>query len=267
MPETSFLTTDTHAHVFQPGLPVTSHARYTPDYEATVEQYLEVLNENGMDRGVLVQPSFLGHDNSYLIGAMAKAPDRLRGVIVIDATRPDLELSRGNVAGLDAAGIRGVRLNLLGVPLPDLCSPDWQTAALELARQEWHLEIQASGAQWMQLADQLRTWPSKVVIDHLGLTSSTEPEATALLLELAALGHVWIKVSGPYRSEAGEATAMVRKLKEAGTTQRLVFGSDWPFTRHEDQAYASLKDWAAQQLGTELASQAFTLNAARLFGW
>src|SRR3954447_5853788 len=56
--------TDCHAHVFKRGLKLADVRRYAPDYDATPQDYLRVLDENGMARGVLVQPSFLGTDNS-----------------------------------------------------------------------------------------------------------------------------------------------------------------------------------------------------------
>ena len=75
---------DAHAHVFEPGLATVRDARYVPAYAAPLEQYLARLDEHGLERGVLVQPSFLGTDNSYLLAALAREPERLRGVIVVD---------------------------------------------------------------------------------------------------------------------------------------------------------------------------------------
>lgn len=54
----------THAHVFARDLPLTSDRRYAPAYDATIDDYLGMLDRNGMSHGVLVQPSFLGTDNS-----------------------------------------------------------------------------------------------------------------------------------------------------------------------------------------------------------
>ena len=46
------------------------------------------LDANAVDCGVLVQPSFLGTDNSYLIEGIAAAGGRLRGIAVIDPATP-----------------------------------------------------------------------------------------------------------------------------------------------------------------------------------
>lgn len=81
---------DAHAHVFSKDLSLASGRRYSPDYDATVQAYLANLSEHGLSHGVLVQPSFLGTDNRFLLDALAQAPDRLRGVAVVDT-----DISRG----------------------------------------------------------------------------------------------------------------------------------------------------------------------------
>ena len=77
-------TIDTHAHIFKRGLPMAPGARYTSDYDAPVEAYLKQLDDNGMSHGVLVQISFLGTDNSFLIDGLKQAKGRLRGIVVVD---------------------------------------------------------------------------------------------------------------------------------------------------------------------------------------
>jgi predicted TIM-barrel fold metal-dependent hydrolase len=61
---------DSHAHVFSRDLHLIGARRYTPEYDATLGQYLEHLQTHGLSHGVLVQPSFLGTDNSYLLAAL-----------------------------------------------------------------------------------------------------------------------------------------------------------------------------------------------------
>lgn len=257
---------DTHAHVFEPGLATVAQPRYVPSYAAPLAAYLEQLDVNGMQRGVLVQPSFLGSDNSYLLAALAQAPDRLRGVIVVDTAHLESELSEERMARLDASGVRGMRLNLVGAAVPALQSAEWQIVGERLAALGWHLEIQAAGAQWEALESALTAWPSTVVIDHLGLPSPDERDAKRRVLRLASRINTWVKVSGFYRSQPGEALSMTSALRSAGLTERLVFGSDWPFTRFEDQRYADLKYRAVEALGDD-AERVLGQNALRLMGW
>ena len=61
---------DAHAHVFSRALNLAATRRYTPGYDAMLAQYLTHLQNHGLSHGVLVQPSFLGTDNSYLLAAL-----------------------------------------------------------------------------------------------------------------------------------------------------------------------------------------------------
>lgn len=46
---------DTHAHVFHRGLSFIPNGRYTPDYDATTEQHLALLDANGISNGVVIR--------------------------------------------------------------------------------------------------------------------------------------------------------------------------------------------------------------------
>src|ERR671930_1871253 len=84
---------DCHCHVFGPAdkFPYAADRSYTPP-DAPLEKYLAMLAIVGMSRGVLVQGSAHGADNSALLDALAREPTRLRGVAVADATVPAAEL-------------------------------------------------------------------------------------------------------------------------------------------------------------------------------
>src|SRR5258708_15293735 len=71
---------DAHTHVFVRGLKLAMDARYAPDYDASWEALLALATRNGVGRAVILQPSFLGFDNSYLLGALRARPGRLRCV-------------------------------------------------------------------------------------------------------------------------------------------------------------------------------------------
>src|SRR5262245_29460767 len=74
---------DTHAHVFGPAdrFPYAEDRSYTPP-DAPLEKYLGMLDAIGFSRGVLVQGSAHGRDNSAMLDALAREPQRLRGVAV-----------------------------------------------------------------------------------------------------------------------------------------------------------------------------------------
>src|ERR1700739_4900550 len=91
---------DSHAHVFVRGLSLASGRRYAPTYEATLDDYRAMLASIGLSHGVLVQPSFLGTDNGFLLSCLDAHPEQLRGVVVVDPAR--------DIGQIDAWHARGV---------------------------------------------------------------------------------------------------------------------------------------------------------------
>jgi predicted TIM-barrel fold metal-dependent hydrolase len=233
-------TIDTHAHVFHRGLKLAPGRRYAPDYDAPLELYLKQLDDNGMSNGVLVQPSFLGTDNSYLVESLKSAGGRLRGVAVVDPA-----ISPEQIKGLDLAGIVGIRLNLVGQPLPDLTAPEWIALLANVKAAEWQVEIQRNASDLAVLVPKLLDHGVHVVLDHYALPDpklGVSDPAFAGILKLGASRNVWIKISAPYRNGAnGEAFAKQAYplLREAYGLDRLLWGSDWPHTQFEaGQTYA-----------------------------
>jgi predicted TIM-barrel fold metal-dependent hydrolase len=57
-------------------------------------------------------------------------------------------------------------------------------------------------------------------------------------------GRTWIKLAAPYRTHGADMKSLARKfLSEAGP-QRLLWGSDWPWTGHEGGfSYRDTIDW------------------------
>ncbi len=92
---------DTHAHVFGPAarFAYADDRSYTPP-DAPLEKYLGMLDAIGFARGVLVQGSAHGRDNSAMLDALARRPDRLRGVAVADADIAPDELREWNRLGV-----------------------------------------------------------------------------------------------------------------------------------------------------------------------
>src|SRR6266436_6133801 len=101
---------DTHVHVFEPGYPLSPGRGYNPPH-STLADLKHLHATLGIDRVVFTQPSIYGTDNSAILDAMAAlnrdTPDRARAVVALD-----MDASEKQLAALDAAGVRGVRLNL-----------------------------------------------------------------------------------------------------------------------------------------------------------
>jgi predicted TIM-barrel fold metal-dependent hydrolase len=258
---------DSHAHIFRHGMRWAEGRRYTPDYDAALELYLHQLDENGIDRGVLVQPSFLGTDNAYVTEGIAAAGGRLRGVAVVDpAVSPD-ELAR-----LDRAGIVGMRLNLLGRPLPDFAQEPWPALLAEVARLGWQVEIQRAAADLADLVPRLLDVDLSIVLDHFALPSSDlgiEDPGFQRLLTLGGSRRIWVKLSAPYRSgPKGEAIGLAAYplLRQAFGLDRLLWGSDWPHTQFETvESYPKNRAFLDRLVPEAAERAAILVSGAQLF--
>lgn len=221
---------DYHAHVFPGGVCNVKDPWYVPDYDATVEEYLEHLRTHGVDWGMLVQPSFLGDDNSFMLRIMKNHPDRFLGVVVVDHVHPMSAAEK--LYEWDRLGVRGVRLNLYGLDIPDLRSEEWVQFIDKIAELDWFLQFYCKTEQLSSLVDPIRELPCKVVIDHLGFPESEDIDDHPLL-QLIDLENLWVKASGAYRSPRGLSKKMYFRLVEEGF-ERLVPGSDWPHTLYRE---------------------------------
>src|SRR5580692_11935777 len=86
---------DTHVHIFGPPerYPHVKKPHYTlPD--GTLAQYRSLMPRLGVERFVIVQPSYYGTDNSCLLDTLVAAGDLARGVVMIEADIAGAELDR-----------------------------------------------------------------------------------------------------------------------------------------------------------------------------
>ncbi|WP_051229047.1 amidohydrolase family protein [Paludibacterium yongneupense] len=236
------LAVDTHAHIFCRGLPLAADRRYAPDYDALLEDYLSQLDRHGIAYGVLVQPSFLGTDNRYMVRGLREAQGRLRGIAVLEPTTAPEELER-----LNGEGVVGVRLNLIGMSVPDLEAGPWPVFLQRLAALDWQVEVHCAAGCLPLLLPPLLDAGLKVVVDHFGRPDPQRgigDPGFDFLLQSAGSGRVWVKLSGAYRNggdgELIAQRAMPALLSHFGVG-RLLWGSDWPHTQFEtrvDYAHA-----------------------------
>ncbi|KWT71354.1 MULTISPECIES: amidohydrolase family protein [unclassified Variovorax] len=244
---------DSHAHVFRRGLPLAPVHRHAPDYDALLADYLALLDAHAVSHGVLVQPSFLGTDNSFLLDALRACPQRLRGVVIIEPTLDDDAL-----ADLDRQGVRGIRLNLVGLPIPDFARAEWQRLFDRVRTLDWHVELHRESRDLPQAGRPIVDAGCKLVVDHFGRPGAAlaNDEGFAWLLASAATERVWVKLAAAYRSwpdqRGSAARAAAQALLEAFGAGRLLWGSDWPHTQHQTVAdFGStrevLADWVEDE--------------------
>ena len=256
---------DSHAHVFRKGLPLAEGRRYAPDYDALPEHYLGLLDRHAIEHAILVQPSFLGTDNRYLLDTIAAHPSRLRGVAVVDA-----DVDEDELAALAQGGIVGLRLNLIGRPVPDLRTGRWKRFVGRAASEALHLELHCSSSDLPAIVPALIGGGVRVVVDHFGRPDGVP--GFRFLLGTATSNAVWVKLSAPYRlaRSGGDSIAeqALPRLLDAFGTRRLVWGSDWPHTQHESSASyeASCRSLCRWLPGTAERRAVLVDTPVRLFG-
>ncbi len=232
---------DCHCHVFGPAarFPYAEPRSYTPD-DAPFEAYIAHLDRLGCARGVLIQPSAYGRDNAAMLDALARAPQRLRGVAVGGA-----ELTRETLQQWHAAGIRGLRANEFRRDGKPYYSNGVRLADIEplygvMAELGWHLQLWIDTRDLPELEPALARVPVPVVVDHMGRMEhrhGTRHPGFQALVRGVGEGRLWSKVSGTYRLGATPPDYLEAKPFHdallAANPANLLWGSDWPHPRPE----------------------------------
>lgn len=263
---------DTHAHVISDdhvAYPLVANRAFEPS-PATAEMYLDMLRRTGMTRGVLVQVSVYGSDNSYLLHVLSRHQNMLRGVVVIGPDVADEELH-----GMHALGVRGARINVLvsgGVGFDAL-----ETLAARVAPLGWHLQLFMDVRDMPAMMPRLTRLPCPCVVDHIGhmpaRLTTAHPGFQALAHMVAEYGW-WVKLSGAFRISDDhfayrDVTPMAQALV-ALAPDRMVWGSDWPHVNLRDNMPDTgdlrnlLPAWAPDPLQRH---RILVDNPARLYGF
>jgi len=268
---------DTHAHIMGPKARYAySPARvYTPP-DCLLPDYLKMLATLGVERAVLVQPSVYGTDNTVMLEAMKAAGDRFRGVAVVADSISDAELKK-----LDAAGVRGVRVNIVDVKdrKPGTLPMDALTKlARRVAPLGWHMEFLMHADEFPDLDRAFAGFPVDIVRGHLGYMKTDKGLANAgfrALLDLMKAGRAWVKLTGPSRiTTAGglpyaDVVPYARALLEANP-ERVIWGTDWPHViiktpmPNDGDLADLLSDWIPD---ARVREQVLVRNPEKLYGF
>jgi predicted TIM-barrel fold metal-dependent hydrolase len=269
---------DTHFHVFGPEerYPYSSDLRYTPP-SAPLEDYLEHARELGIGRYVFVQPSAYGRDNRCMLDAMQDVGTQsCRGIVDIEEDTPEAELER-----LDAAGVRGVRVNVNPIKPPE---PGFSMSLMKRIRtldakcavRGWMLDFLAPGWLTRELIPVFRDLQSRFSIAHLGMFPAMAGPQQPGFMEFVNLvrgcERCWVKLTGAYRIslEPGFAdTAPLARALIAAAPERVIWGSDYPHLSFSDRVdtrrlLALLETWAPDK---RVRDQILVENPLRCFGF
>jgi 2-pyrone-4,6-dicarboxylate lactonase len=212
-----------------------------------------------------------------MLDALARRPDRLRGVAVADDAVAPAELRRWHVLG-----VRGLRFNHFfrdgqlhyrgGVTLDSA-----RVLAPVMKELGWHLQL------WIDIKDLpdtipiLQTIGVPVVIDHMGRSDARAGTGTPgfqSLLRLVGEGGCWVKLSGAHRishnpPDYPDALAFCEALVRANPGQ-LVWGSDWPHPRMDEEMPDAgylldlFQEWTPDEA---VRRRILVDNPARLYGF
>ncbi len=264
--------TDCHFHTYDRRYPAIPGSTLLPE-DASPDDYHALQRRLGTSRGVIIQPSTYGTDNTLqLASRQALGPENFRVVAVVAEDVSDAELRR-----LDGQGVRGVRFNLTfpGVLTVGSLKP----LAPRLADLGWNCQINMSPRQIEDNADLLAGLPGRLVFDHYAHVpepAGIESPAHAIVRHLLDRGHTWVKLSGPYvtSKEGTPDYADVGKVASAlvkAAPERLVWGSDWPHpTEKPDHKPddARLFDLLAEWVGNEATFKRILVdNPEQLYGF
>lgn len=240
---------DAHVHVWTPDrrqFPLASGYQqedmqppsFTPD---ELMQHAEPV---GVRRVVLIQMSFYGFDNSYMLKVIRDQPQRFVGVAVIDPSdRPVSKMKKHA-----EQGVRGFRLyhgktrpkewlRNRGVESMWSAGADQGLAMCLLMNPEYLPEV-------IKMCQRFPRTP--VVIDHfarLGIDGKIREPQLDNLCRLADFEHVTVKTSAFYalgrkQSPYEDLAPMIRRLRGAFGAPRLMWASDCPYQVQAPHTYA-----------------------------
>ncbi len=225
---------DTHVHVFESRYRLSPARGYTPP-DSTLADLRHLHTTLGIDRVVFTQPSVYGTDNSAILDGMRALNDekqnRARCVVAVD-----MQITEQEIADLDRAGARGVRLNTDNKGGMPVALDDIPELAARIRPFGWHLEFLFPGKDILELMPVFRALEVPMSIAHFAYQSATagvRAPGFQALLELARRGNTWIKISGANRVSAtdlppyDDVKPMADALIEAAP-QRIMWGTDWP---------------------------------------
>jgi 2-pyrone-4,6-dicarboxylate lactonase len=270
---------DTHAHIFGPSdkFPYQPGRGYTPP-DAPVERFIALLDHLGFANGLVVQGNAHVYDNSVVLDALTRFPQRLRGVAITDR-----RIEPETLCDWHERGMRGLRFHLFpqrpnyirGVGLNVFA--EFRKTMAELG---WVVQFFCDHRMLAETAAPLRDIAREmtVIIDHLGVVPAaqgvTDPNFQALL-KLVGDGHAYVKLSAVYRlstqfPDYPDAQPLHEALL-AANPERLIWGTDWPHPSilaeimpDDGHLLDLFHDWTPDE---QTRRRILVETPARLFGW
>ena len=257
---------DAHSHVWTPD---TERYPLAPGWRLanmappsfTAAELLKHARPAGVNRVVLIQMSFYGYDNSYMLDMIREHPGTFSGVAVIDqdAPRPDVEMRK-----LKGVGVRGFRIFPKNQPIDRWLSGDGMHAMWTCGAEEALAMCCLIDSDALPALDRMcRDFPeTPVVIDHLcriGVNGRIDPKDVKALCDMARHPRLSVKVSAFYAlgrktPPYHDLAPMIRQVFDAFGPERLMWATDCPFQIDPGHTYQQSIDLVRQ--GLEFLSDA-----------
>ncbi|ABE36850.1 2-pyrone-4,6-dicarboxylate hydrolase [Paraburkholderia xenovorans LB400] len=252
---------DAHMHIVGPfeRYPLRETRSLRPP-ESTFDDYVAMKQVTGIERNVIVQPSFFAKDNACTLDSAERMGDQARAIVVVDS-----DVSEETLAAMHARGARGVRLQRVvagGTSVDEIAE-----IAARIKPFNWHIQLFIDAEDVEALAPRLRQLPVDVVFDHMAHVyreSSTTSAGFHAVLDLIASGKAWAKLSAwRFAADNAHAPALI-----AANPERILWGSDWPHVSYEEEVpddgrlLDQLAEWAPD---TATLHRILVDNPARLY--
>lgn len=240
---------DAHVHVWTPDVTMYPLAA---GYEASAMQppsftphrLLELARPAGVERVVLIQMSFYGFDNSYMLDTIKQFEGVFSGVAVVDENAPDL---RDTVRQLAGRGVRGFRIRPGKRPVEEWIGSRGMAALWKAAAENGQAICPLINPETLANIEWMcgRFPDNTVVIDHfarIGADGQIRETDLVRLCRLAKFENTCVKTSAFYalgkkRAPYLDLVPMIRRLYDAFGPERLMWATDCPFQNVPGHGY------------------------------
>ena len=253
---------DAHVHVWTPD---TAQYPLAPGYKNvdmkpasfTPEELFRHCKPAGVGRINLIQMSFYGFDNSYMLDMIAKHPDVFVGTAVINPRGDDPAREMRDLA---KKGVRAFRIHpkLSGQPAEKWLRPEgFKTMFAEGARLNQAMACLIGPDALPELDRMCETHPeTPVIIDHLcriGLDGVIRGEDVDRLCGMARHKKVMVKIGAFYalgekRPPYADLASLIKKVVTAFGPKRCMWESDCPFQVQGEHTYQASVDLVLRRL-------------------
>ena len=240
---------DCHIHIYDlDRYPIAQTSPVSPP-RASWQDHLNLRAQLKLSRSIIVQPMGYGFDNRCTLEALKMSEGSARAIISMPQRASDSQL-----ADLSAAGVTGVRFQMVPNSGNIMSWNDLEPVAARIAPLNWTINLQLDGRTLPEHEERLMKLPCKVVIDHVGKflePVDTQHPAYSSLRRLLDSGRVWVKLSAmdetsrspaPWYADVG---ALAKHLAHT-YPERCLWASNWPHpgqtNRPDDQQLLWLLD-------------------------